>query len=120
MRALAEVWADLNQADTTGTPLHIAPAQGKVEVVRALIEVGADLDQATTKGFWATPLWIAAKAGEVEVMRALVEAATDLDKVASDGTTPLSAARESGYGCVGYANLVHALASGAWRSSLVT
>ena len=32
----------------------------------------------------------------------LAEAGADLHKAASNGTTPLSAARESGYGFVGY------------------
>ena len=56
-----------------------------------------------------------------KVVRALVEAATDLDKVGFGWDhAALSAARESGHGFVGYVNLVHALASGTRRSSIVT
>jgi ankyrin repeat protein len=55
--------------------LHVAAAQGDVEVVRALVECGADTTAVTDDG--RTPLHVATEAGKVEVVRLLVGRGND-------------------------------------------
>jgi ankyrin repeat protein len=54
---------------TGWSPLHVAAAQGDVEVVRALVECGVDTTALADDG--RTPLHVAAEAGHVEVVRFL-------------------------------------------------
>jgi len=53
------------------TPLHIAAAQGNVEVVRILVEHGGDTMALTENG--RTPLHVAAEVGNAETVLILVE-----------------------------------------------
>jgi ankyrin repeat protein len=57
------------------TPLHLAAAQGNVEVVRILVERGADTIAQTEDG--RTPLHVAAQVGNTEIVRILVEHGTN-------------------------------------------
>ena len=61
------------------TPLHLAVANGHLEVVRFLVESGANKDQGTTDD-GATPLFIGAHKRHLEVVRSLVEPGANKDQ----------------------------------------
>eukprot|EP00873_Tetraselmis_striata_P000994 jgi/Tetstr1/421258/TSEL_012262.t1 len=91
---------DPNQCDEEGqTPLHLAAAQGDVEMGRMLLsseetEVDCPCSTGAKKG--ATALWIAAAAGNLEMVNILLEASADCSKVDGHGVSPLMAAIENG------------------------
>ncbi len=69
------------------TPLHIAAAQGHLEVAELLLSEGAAVDARTTDGL--TPLHAAAYGGNEEVVTSLLARGADVDAEDVDGWTPL-------------------------------
>ena len=69
------------------TPLWLASAAGRNDVVQLLLDHGAGPDIPTNDG--ATPLWIATVGGHIGVVRVLMGAGAAVDKAAENGTTPL-------------------------------
>jgi ankyrin repeat protein len=76
------------------TPLHLASAQGHVEVARVLFECGADLTTRDIQGW--TPLHHASRRGNLKVARFLVEHGTDVTAEDEDGSSPLHVAAQCG------------------------
>lgn len=87
---------DLDQAGENGrTPLMVASAAGRLEVVKVLLKKGAN-PQAC--GFrLMTPIHEACSNGQVEVAKCLIDLRAELNSVSSDGLTPLMCAAAWGY-----------------------
>ncbi|KAI9436840.1 ankyrin repeat-containing domain protein [Lactarius indigo] len=82
---LLSVGVDANaQDDNDRTPLHLAAAMGRLEIVRILLGHGVDVSVATTMGNH-TPLHEASRGGHVDVVRLLIQygadANTDLQRL---------------------------------------
>jgi hypothetical protein len=87
--------ADVNARNWAGvTPLHIAAANGYLEVVKLLLEHGADANAREEDGL--SPLHIAAANGYLEVVKLLLEHGADPAIRNNRGWTPLDVARTSG------------------------
>ncbi|CAJ1429746.1 unnamed protein product [Effrenium voratum] len=80
---------------TFDTLLHVAAANGEVEVARCLLEAGASKEAGDINT--ETPLHHGAVDGHVEVVRCLLEAGADKDAQCIAGQTPLHAAAMYGY-----------------------
>ena len=81
----------VNSADSHGlTPLMIAAALGKADVIVLLLKAGANID-ATTTDWKATALMFAANFGRMEAATALV-----------DGDANIKTVDKEGYTCVDY------------------
>jgi ankyrin repeat protein len=77
------------------TPLSIASAYNRIEVVRWLIAHRVDVDQANVNG--GTPLIRAAAGGYVEVVALLLQGGADVNKPANDLATPVYVASYYGH-----------------------
>ncbi|KAH9069639.1 hypothetical protein EDB83DRAFT_2582967 [Lactarius deliciosus] len=82
---LLDIGADANaQKNDHTTPLHLAAANGHLEVVRTLLEHGVDLSVATTADN-RTPLHEASRGGHVDIVRLLIkngaDASSDLNRL---------------------------------------
>ncbi len=111
-RGLAE-WAIETKADTTfldllagygvpfdpaqktrRTPLHLAAAEGRADLIAGLLLQGIDIDVRDAEG--KTPLHLATSAGHIGTMRALIEAGANAALRDNDIVTPLYIAAEKG------------------------
>jgi ankyrin repeat protein len=100
VQALLKGGAAVNDASNGVTPLCMASAYGRVEVVQALIGMGAEVSPTASGG--TTPLFVASQDGHVDVVRALLAARADLHAPDCWGVTPLHAAAGHGHaGVVG-------------------
>ena len=81
-RCLERKWA------TQSSTSSIALSRGHTACARLLLENGAETGLA---------VWAAARQGHFEVARLLVAYGAELDKPASDGSSPVKAARAAGY-----------------------
>ncbi|XP_066905177.1 ankyrin repeat domain-containing protein 49 isoform X2 [Halyomorpha halys] len=99
--------ADLRVCNQDGeTKLHLAAAEGRIEVVRNLLEAGQEVDVRTRdvqsnfsnlyRDTRLTPLHYAAASGNVEVMRVLVDFGADVSAMTESGDTALHKAALSG------------------------
>jgi len=80
------------------TPLHLAAAFGKTNMVKLLINRGANIKAKTKEGI--TPLYSAASSGKVKILDLLIKKGADPNSRNKHGKTPLFAAVESGNGRV--------------------
>lgn len=69
------------------TPLHLAAALNRVDMVRRLLAAGAAVDARTSGGF--TPLHWAASRDAAESAKLLLDAGADVEARTPDGITPL-------------------------------
>ena len=61
-----------------GSPLHIAAAVGRTEIMKLIIEAGGNVNcHASGLGSWMTPLHQAALAGQIEAAELLLEHGAD-------------------------------------------
>ncbi|KAJ5899508.1 hypothetical protein N7495_004252 [Penicillium taxi] len=77
------------------TPLHVACAQGHVEVVRTLLMNGADFECDSDN--YEFPMHAACEGGSPEIIRLLLDAGADVDIKTLDGRTPLEEAIFAGH-----------------------
>ncbi|KAF5833799.1 tankyrase 2 [Dunaliella salina] len=83
--------ANVDAADEQGrTALHMASANGHLEIVRRLLSAGADAESKNAGS--NTPLHFACLNGHLEVARALLEAGAKASVVNSAGRTPIDEA----------------------------
>ncbi len=88
--------ADINTKGKQGwTPLHIAAAQGKTQIVLFLVKAGADVNAKDNDG--DTPLGFAAAGGLTEIALFLVKAGADINTKHDNGLTPLHVAAVEGH-----------------------
>ena len=87
--------ADVNQADLSGSALHLAVGIGSVEVAEALIAAGADLE-AIGEPAGAHPLHVAAKVNEPAIAALLIDHGAKVDAADGQGRTPLMVAAVNG------------------------
>ena len=79
---------------TKRTPLHLAAAEGRADLIAGLLLQGIDIDARDSEG--KTPLHLATAAGHIDTMRALVDAGANAALRDSDIVTPLYIAAEKG------------------------
>ncbi|GGE61438.1 ankyrin repeat domain-containing protein [Actibacterium pelagium] len=91
---LLENGADINAADSFGTPLHWAILNKHDAVAELLIAEGADINRLTDA--LGSPLHATAQRGLPEQTRLLVSKGADVDVRDKDGKTPLHIAAYSG------------------------
>lgn len=86
--------ADVMARDVAGiTPLHMAAAKGRSEIISLLISSGAEADD--NKNIWkCTPLHVAAGYGHSCASETLISKGVDVHAIDSDGRTPLHAVAE--------------------------
>jgi serine/threonine-protein phosphatase 6 regulatory ankyrin repeat subunit B len=85
---VANSWVDVNAKQRDGnTPLTIASAKGRSDIVRLLLAAKADVSAADDAG--KTALMFASANGRVEVVQALLAAKADVDTRQRDGSTAL-------------------------------
>ncbi|KAF2678929.1 hypothetical protein K458DRAFT_480562 [Lentithecium fluviatile CBS 122367] len=77
------------------TPLHLAVAHGRDDIVELLIHYGANV-KARSDGGW-TPLHNACQQGSVKVVRMLMAAGADINARVLNGNTPLHEAALAGH-----------------------
>ena len=82
------------QVGVVATPLYIAAAGGKPDVITFLKDQGADLEAPASDG--TTPFYIAAKNGHVSVARLLHSYNVDMGTPDQDGTTAVHVAASFG------------------------
>jgi uncharacterized protein len=87
--------ADVNQADLSGSALHLAVGVGSVDVAKALIAAGADLE-AKGEPAGARPLHLAAKLNEPAFVTLLVDHGAKVDAADGEGRTALMVAAVNG------------------------
>lgn len=93
---LMEAGADVSLCNADGwSPLKIAAANGRTDIVASLLKAGADVSRANLKDGW-TPLHSACKQGSEEVVNLLLEAGADIEAVNNDGATPLIISSSNG------------------------
>ena len=93
---LVEAGADVSLCNADGwSPLKIAAATGRSDIVSALLKAGADVSKANQKDGW-TPLHSACKQGSESVVQLLLEAGADMEANNNDGATPLIIASSNG------------------------
>jgi ankyrin repeat protein len=93
---LLNIGADANaQEDDHTTPLHLAAANGHLELVRTLLGHTVDVNAATT-GFINTPLNGASRGGHVDVVRLLIQNGANVNAEVGRYWTPLHCASASG------------------------
>jgi ankyrin repeat protein len=82
--------------DVQYTPLTLAAAIGRVDIVRVLLDSGADVEITNHKGW--TPLHIAAFHGQLEVCRSLLENGAEVNAVTlRKKNSPLHSAARNGH-----------------------
>jgi len=77
------------------SPLHLAAARGRVEIVEALLAAGADKD--VPDGSRTTPLHVAAHEGHAQVVTALCQSGASVSRGDSQSMSPLHAACLAGH-----------------------
>ena len=87
--------ADVNQADISGSALHLAVGIGNTEVAEALVAAGANLE-AEGEPAGAHPLHVAAKVNEPAIAAMLIDRGAKVDAADSQGRTPLMVAAVNG------------------------
>ena len=86
---------DVRRTDTGATPLHIAIAKYRLEIVELLVTKGASLNVCCING--ATPLYMAVRYGYLDIVKILVAKGAKLDMVGANGKTPLYTASQYKY-----------------------
>jgi ankyrin repeat protein len=82
--------------DVQYTPLQLAAAIGRVDLVHVLLDSGASVGRTNHKGW--TPLHVAAFHGQLEVCRLLLDNGANINAVTSRKmNTPLHSAAENGH-----------------------
>jgi ankyrin repeat protein len=90
---LLKIGTDVNaQDDDHTTPLHLAAANGHLELVRTLLGHSVDVAAATTRGE-STPLHFASKGGHVEIVQLLIQNGADVNTRDRNQSTPLHLAQ---------------------------
>lgn len=80
IRFFLKLGANVNKQDSNGnTPLHLAVALRKRQIVQTLVEAGADLSVANVHGLTPWNLALASKPRDVEIIRMLVRPADSDD-----------------------------------------
>ncbi|KAF2111938.1 hypothetical protein BDV96DRAFT_498386 [Lophiotrema nucula] len=77
------------------TPLHLAAAHGKEDIVGLLLDFGADI-KARSDGSW-TPLHNACENGNIRNVKALLAAGAEINARLLNGMTPLHVAAQTGH-----------------------
>jgi ankyrin repeat protein len=94
--------ADLKSTNRYGgTALIPAAERGHVETVKTLIEAGIDVDHVNRLGWTALlEAIILGSGGEkhTEIVRLLIKAGADVNLADGEGVSPLTHARQRGYG----------------------
>jgi ankyrin repeat protein len=72
------------------TPLHLAVAQGRLDMVRLLLGRGADIDAINGQG--CTALHLAVSSHHEEIQNVLLDCGADASRAGFRGVTPLTAA----------------------------
>ncbi|XP_062402479.1 protein phosphatase 1 regulatory subunit 12C [Sardina pilchardus] len=85
--------ADVHNARTGATPLHVAAAKGYLEAIKLLCQCGLDVSAVDVDGW--TPLHAAAHWGQGEACRILAEQLCDMEARSAAGQTPFDVADES-------------------------
>ena len=123
--AALDAGANIDESDTSGTPLYIAVRRGHIEAAKLLLDRGADVDAPTNRGpalmaavaksqidltkllleHGANPnseldgelaLHVAVKRGCLDCLKALVEAGANVNAQTNDGKTPIHLAKLKG------------------------
>lgn len=82
---------DVNGVDEKGlAPLHLASAQGHLNIVKELLNCGAEVKVKNLECL--TPLALACSKGHIDIVEILVEAGSDLESEDLLGNTPLQLA----------------------------
>ncbi len=90
----ANSWVDVNAKQRDGkTPLTIASAKGRADVVRLLLAAKADVTAADNDG--KTALMFASANGHLEVVQALLAAKAEVNTKQHDGSTALMLALQN-------------------------
>ena len=96
--------ADLKSTNRYGgTALIPAAERGHVETVKALIEAGVDINHVNRLGWTALlEAIILGTGGEkhTEIVRLLIKAGAEVNLADGEGVSPLSHARQRGYGSI--------------------
>jgi ankyrin repeat protein len=77
------------------TELHLAAAEGNVEVIRGYATCPEFINARGVNG--ETPLWCAAMTGSVGAVEALIELGADVDLPNEEGATPVDVAAQEGH-----------------------
>lgn len=87
---------DLNEMDSSCSPLFAACKKGFGSIIKALITNGAKINQGSTDG--ATPLFVASQEGNLDLVKYLIANGANVNQsTKSDGLTPLYIACKKGY-----------------------
>ena len=90
-------------SDTTGdltavTPLYLAAAEGRADVVEGLLEImdGVSVDELSTTAR-RSPLWVACNNNHFDVVELLLANGANVELSDTHGSTPILAASEEGH-----------------------
>ena len=90
-RWLLENGADTHSQRDDSAPIHLATANGHLEVIKILLEHRVNIDSVDTDG--TTPLHLASSSGNAEIVRLLLEEGANTSVVDKDGQTSLTLAK---------------------------